>query len=1308
MSTTSINTLKELEVPGTPLLLFDCTLSSGDVQRWSTHPVIVNGAQYLSRVLRHNVFDLTSSSELAVEGASTVSITLANADSFLSSIERNIGWKGAQLSVTFLFFDLANGVAASDSQVVFCGVANPPDQSTELTLRLSFTNRLNLQRVYLPSVRIQKSCPWNFPSDASQRQEAVSGGTSGSYAPFYQCGYSADQTNGVGNLNGTTPYTSCDYSRAQCQQRGMFSTDAQNNPTGRFGGIEFMPAAIYVRTYGEKGMHLSIPAGNLALYNDCVPLVYGTGWYEPPLVFARNDGNLTHCEVLLGVGPLSAIVKVIVNNTEIPVGAPGTNMTATGWYNVVSLGARNGTFDLDFTDSSGNPLGDPYGSMGLLSVVVPNRISDGSSLPEIEILIQGLLLPRFDTSGNSLDPTFTNNPAWVILDVLRRSGWSTGELDLVSFANVAARCDALVQTVDLNGNNTLIPRYQCNLLLTDTRSVGDIVRGICNGSAMFLTLSTSGLLQLNGEDTLAVQQPILRAGSNSTEALDGGWPAYEFGDNELSGILRQNNGASTLSVSSRATADTPNQYTVEFQDEFNQYQQDSLSLVDIDDSLLTGQNITTSLTALGLPNCDQATRAAALQLYKSVQGNTYVQFQTSMKGVGLAPGDIITITYAKEGFSRQPFRITKISPGVNFLSVSITAQLHDDSWYTAVNTGTINFGSPPGFEIGVPRPLVGSVLDSNGVPQFGVVESSVVSSDGSIGSNLSVSFSVPARPTASAAGIPLAGLNPQINTTGGTLAGGQALYYALSAVDATGAEGGLSFTIMASVPAGTNTNQVTLVTLSFSSTAAGFNVYRGANPIQLLLIAQNVPIATQFTDLGATALLQGPPDYNYDHANFYWRLELQPPESVDVQSATTVGNSTLNMLPNQYRGATVRIEQGTGDGQERTIAANSATTLTITPSWDIAPDTTSSFLIADSSWQFGASSAASPVSFPVPNREGVTLHISGRAANVRNEESDLELSPLTRWRISGNVGNNLDSDVAGQPTFGLYLAGQGTVDLVGIGFTSLDNTITVNAGTLTLAFWDELNGPSTILLSAAAGAGDTTLAVSTAISASAGDLLQVDAEVMLVQQDLSNGTTVQVNRGSHGSTATAHAAQTGVYALEKKIFIMPFAQGFFGSPASGSYLFPIVLPDVRIAAAELFVTNSHGNSTVAEQSFTNTSDTGLRTLSGGQLSIQVDGALAIQTNAAPPLLVDTSHSVRDVYAVVSDAPAAAPVVMEVTQNGQPFCQLTIPAGTTTSNVVDGFALGPLQAGAQVGLNITSVVQTANAAPGSDLTVTIRL
>jgi hypothetical protein len=1304
----TISGLKELEVPGTPLFLFDCTLASGDVERWSTHNVTVNGNSYLARVLKHNIFEIKSSPDATTDAVAKLSITLANADSFLSSIERNIGWKGAQLTVTFLFFDLINSVVASDSQIAFRGIANSPDESTESSLRLSFTNRLNLQRVYLPEMSIQKRCPWTFPATAAQRLEAVNGGERGEFSPFYRCGYSADQTGGVGNLNAGAPYTTCDFTRTQCQQRGMFASDNANNITRRFGGIEFVPASIIVRTYGERGSHVSNPLPNQALYNDYVPLIYGTGWYQPPVVLARNDGNLTHFEVLLGAGEIAGVVTVVVNNVEIPAGISGKNMTATGWYNVISLGTRNGNFNPDFSDSSGNPLGDPYGSMAFMSVVVPNNISNGNALPSMHVLVQGLQLATFGSNGDFVNNAFTNNPAWVLVDVLCRSGWRLDELDLPSFAAAALVCNALVSTVDLNGNATFIPRYQCNLILTNRRSAGDVVRGIRNACGLYLIFSSAGLLQLNVEDTLAAQQPTQASGSNSTETLDGGWPAYEFGDNAFSGILRNANGQVSLKVSSVDAADSPNRYTIEFQDQFNQYQQDSLSLVDVNDAQLFGQDVVVSLAALGLPNLDQAVRAAALQLYKSVDGNTYIEFDTSVKAVGLRPGDIITLTYSKEGFERQPFRITEISPSLNYQTATITAQIHNDEWYAAADAGVAGLGRQPNFDIGVPRPLIGSVLDSNGNPQFGITGSDIASSDGTVTVQLTVAFSVPGKPTVSSVGIPLVGLNPQINTTGGTITGAQTLYYAFTALDASGAESGLSFTVSAIIPAATNTNQVTLISLSLSSTATGFNVYRGASPSELLQIATNVPVAVQFVDSGATETLKGPPDYNFDHANFYWRFELQPPEQATIQSINTVGNSTLNMLAGDFVGATVWITGGTGAGQERTVASYTPTTITVATNWSTVLDSSSLFAIADSTWQFGASSNASPVVFVVPNRDGTTIEVSGRAANILNNESDFELSPLTRWTISGSGGSGQDTDVPGQPTFALSATGQGAVEVQAIGFASLDNTTTISAGTLTLGYWNELNGLPTLTLSAAAGASGTTLNVSTAVTAQVGDLIQIESEILVIQQAVTNATSCTVSRGAYGSNAATHVINTLVYLLLKKTYIMPFANDFFGSLASGSYAYPVTLPDVRVATAELFVTNDRGNSSVARECFTATTDVGLRTLSGGQLTIQIEGPLAIQTDAAPVLLMDTAHSVRDVYAVVQQAPTGAAITMQVTQNGTGYCQLTIPLNAVISNDVDGFALGPLAEKAQIGLDITAVTATSGTSPGSDLTVTIRL
>ena len=150
--------------------------------------MILEGHRYHARVLRHNVFDLRSASEEGIDALSRVSVTLANADSYFSQVERASGWKGARLNVRFLFLNASTGEAASDEMVVFKGACNPPDEITESTIRLSFVSRMNLQRILLPEARIQRRCPWMFPSTEAQRQLALTGGAAASTRHFSDAG----------------------------------------------------------------------------------------------------------------------------------------------------------------------------------------------------------------------------------------------------------------------------------------------------------------------------------------------------------------------------------------------------------------------------------------------------------------------------------------------------------------------------------------------------------------------------------------------------------------------------------------------------------------------------------------------------------------------------------------------------------------------------------------------------------------------------------------------------------------------------------------------------------------------------------------------------------------------------------------------------------------------------------------------------------------------------------------------------------------------------------------------------------------
>ena len=104
--------------------------------------------------------------------------------------------------------------------------------------------------------------------------------------------------------------------------------------------------------------------------------------------------------------------------------------------------------------------------------------------------------------------------------------------------------------------------------------------------------------------------------------------------------------------------------------------------------------------------------------------------------------------------------------------------------------------------------------------------------------------------------------------------------------------------------------------------------------------------------------------------------------------------------------------------------------------------------------------------------------------------------------------------------------------------------------------------------------------------------------------------------------------------------------------------------------------------------------------------MQVDGPLAVQSNAVPQLSVEASHAVRDIFATVIDPSTGGPIEVRVTRDGETYCTVTIPAGETLSDpVIDGLTLPPLAAGWNLGLDLIAV---GSDRPGAGLTVTVRL
>jgi len=1071
----------------------------------------------------------------------------------------------------------------------------------------------------------------------------------------------------------------------------MLDTDGEGHFTRRFGGVD-------VTSINPAGTKSSIGAG-------VIPLVYGTGWVKAPVVRSVTEGGLVRLYAVLGHGPINGVLRAAVNQYEIPRKEPGRNMESSGWYSLISAGTRIGALDADASDAL--PVG-PLGSIAYLRVSVPAAMLQSNSVYYVDALVEGLQLPRYDSAGGFLGESFTSNPAWVYLDLLRRSGWSLTDLDLGSFGETAAKCDQLIDVPAGDGQSLTITKRRCNLVLEEPRSINDVMRGLSLATGLYLRHSPDGRLGLGIEGSMASQHPTVPNGSNCETQLGGGYPAYEFGDgtDSTGGIARRANGQPSFRRWSNPSAESTNKVWAEYIDEFNSFRRSTLSLSEVDDILATGQELAYSLKALGLSNYAHAFLAARTFLRKSTQGNVFVEFETSVRAVNLHPGDLITITYPRFGLQRTPFRVLRLTVGLNSALIKVLAQVHSDGWY---DDSTLTMQASEMSAHGanrLPRPILGTVQRDGG-SDFSLEEQNFTAGDGTSGAVLVADFLHPNREVPSSSPAPRFTLE-STHDVGGLLISGRTYYYGVCGIDLNGRRSPLSSIERIALPIGGALNAVRLVNLSAEPSIVAIGIYRGDDPLRMYLIQDNVPVASSFLDWGYAAQLVLPPDELYDHTNFYWREEVMGTTQANISSSNSIGNTALTLEPGGLIGRALRVVNGSGVGQERIITGNTSTAISVSPPWTVSPNGGSEFCVAESNWHLGCSSTTSPARFEVPNRQGVTLHVTGRSANLTNLESPAGLAPLTRHTLAGSEGGNVDVAPPPEPFFGLAPTGQGTISLVGLSFATLQNTHTVSSAQLTVYYWDELQSPSLTVLAAAAGSGVTAMEFTAPQLLEVGSFVQVGREVIKLEERVGAGNVFQVSRGRFDTEAGSYASGHQCFPLSTRLVVVPLQPTMFGASQASSFSHSTFIPDVRVVAASLFVRNSRGNSLVSSQAFTQTTAFGLRTLSGGQYSIQYSGFLAIQSDVAPPLIIESAHAVGDVFATVSEAPTGAPVELAVRVDGTLYCSLTIPAGATVSNVVNGLLLPPLQDGSIVSLDVVSVGTAVSDSPGKDLTVTIRL
>jgi hypothetical protein len=469
----------------------------------------------------------------------------------------------------------------------------------------------------------------------------------------------------------------------------------------------------------------------------------------------------------------------------------------------------------------------------------------------------------YDSGSDSFCGGYSNNanPVWVTLDVMLRSNWKISQINITTLAATARFCYTLISYIDRNGNTSSHPRYMSQFSIESRRTSADVISSVMRSFFGYFWWGSDGLLNLDAERTLADQQPSAIPGSNTSAPVasisyDGayavGYSAYSFDENDVIRSGSTDNWSFDINQEESTTDQTPNQISLKFQDMDNGFVDDSLTNSDPIANARAGgalnpggSTVPENLDILGISNFDQAFRVTNVYMTRLQYGNQRgdgggtlsLTFGTTVKVAGLRTGSLVQFSWSAWGISNQLFRVTKIQPMKDFQSVRITIQWHDDVWFTgSFGQSAQAYLSNPGSTRQPRSPLPwqpgflsGLNFNSSQEFLFGVTEIDTVQTDGTAYVQLLVTGILNQNIIATHVNAPQVPTQATTSNTGGSIIGDTTYIIQLSGLDVDGNITGPSHYTYVYVPAGTNTNTITISNIVwYPGTLHGF-VYIGTD-----------------------------------------------------------------------------------------------------------------------------------------------------------------------------------------------------------------------------------------------------------------------------------------------------------------------------------------------------------------------------------------------------------------------------------------------------------------------------------------------
>ena len=251
----------------------------------------------------------------------------------------------------------------------------------------------------------------------------------------------------------------------------------------------------------------------------------------------------------------------------------------------------------------------------------------GSSVPRRNYLVKGLLLrvpsnydPEARTYAGIWDGSFktawSNNPAWVLYDLLTRPRYSTlarrlkeAQIDKWALYEAGKYCDGIVP----DGFGGQEPRYVCNAYLTDMKQAGELLETLCS---VFCGLPLWDGARFSVVPDMPADPVALYTNAN---VLDG---AFSYGGAPLKSI--------TTAVQ------------VQYADKHDSYRAKTEYVADEAAVARYGLNIK-QITAFGCDSRGQAVRFAQWTLQTALRQQSTVSFTVGREGLRHLPHDIVQI-----------------------------------------------------------------------------------------------------------------------------------------------------------------------------------------------------------------------------------------------------------------------------------------------------------------------------------------------------------------------------------------------------------------------------------------------------------------------------------------------------------------------------------------------------------------------------------------------------------------------------------------------------------------------------------------